>query len=338
MSLHPVIQACVAIAAAGWVATMSIGRAGQSSGAQSPECGDQPPASAPAATARLQRPALKDPQAAELTGLHNVVAFYDDFYSGGVPEGDAGFDTLVELGVKTIISVDGAVPDLDRAKARGLRYIHLPIGYNGFDDARKLQLVRATRDAMQQGPVYLHCHHGRHRSAGAAGAVAVSLNWLTPEQAVGRMNVSGTAPNYKGLYACAGNATVIDVAVIDAVPADFPEVSHPPSFIRAMVEIDTINDHLKLIEKAGWVAPPDHPDLVPAAEAGRFADLFRFAAASEKTRTYPPDFAATLLADAERITALEALLADGEKDVQKMSEQFKAIQASCKDCHTRHRD
>jgi hypothetical protein len=98
---------------------------------------------------------------------------------------------------------------VEKAKARGIRYIHLPIGYNGFDEQRKLQLVRATRDAMVQGPVYIHCHHGKHRSAGAAATIAASLGWLSPAESVDRMHVSGTAANYTGLYACASSATIL---------------------------------------------------------------------------------------------------------------------------------
>ena len=145
----------------------------------------------PAAATQPSRewPGLEDRQPRDLPGLHNVVAFHDNYFSGSAPDGDEGFATLAAAGVKTIISVDGAEPDVAVAKAHGIRYIHLPIGYNGFDEQRRLQLTRATRDAMDSGPVYIHCHHGKHRSAGAAGAVAVSLGWLSPLEAVSRMHV-----------------------------------------------------------------------------------------------------------------------------------------------------
>ena len=84
----------------------------------------------------------------------------------------------------------------------------------------KLELVRASRDALREGPVYVHCHHGKHRSAGAAGTVAVSLGWLTAEKAIERMKVSGTAPNYTGLYQCTAEAMPLGVEVIDRVPAE----------------------------------------------------------------------------------------------------------------------
>ena len=121
------------------------------------------------AVGAIEMPTLKDSKPRNYHGLHNVVAFFDGYLSGSAPEGDIGFEELERMGVKTIISVDGAVPAVERAKARGMRYIHLPIGYNGFDEKRRLELVRATRDAMKDGPVYLHCHHGKHRSAGRGG-------------------------------------------------------------------------------------------------------------------------------------------------------------------------
>jgi hypothetical protein len=45
-------------------------------------------------------------------GLPNAIQLHEQVISGGLPEGDAAFAKLKELGVKTIISVDGARPDL----------------------------------------------------------------------------------------------------------------------------------------------------------------------------------------------------------------------------------
>lgn len=297
------------------------------------------PAPAPARSlVSIDPPTLADQKPRGYPGLHNVVAYHDGCYSGSVPEGDAGFDTLAAMGVRTIISVDGAAPDVEAARARGIRYIHLPIGYNGFDEQRKLQLVRATRDAMRDGPVYIHCHHGKHRSAGAAGAVVASLGWATPEQMIERMKVSGTAPGYKGLYACTANAVALSAAAIDAVPADFPEVSRPTGFVKAMVETDEVFEHLKAIEAAGWTVPADHPDLVPVAEAGRLADLFRVMAEGERARREGPEFLALLNENGARAQTLEDMLEAGEKDAAKLSAQFKLVAASCKDCHVKFRD
>lgn len=296
--------------------------------------------------APVDPPKLADGAPRDYPGLHNVVAYHDGFYSGSVPEGDAGFDTVAGMGVKTIISVDGAAPEVEYATVRGIRYIHLPIGYNGFDEARKLEIARATRDAMANGPVYVHCHHGKHRSAGAAAATAVSLGWLTPDEATARMKVSGTAPNYKGLYACAAAATAVGADVLDQVPANFPQAAPPKGFVKSMVELDEINEHLKLIEKAGWQTPKDHPDLVPAAEAGRMADILRVLSTGDRAASKPAPFAEGLKSNSNHAQTLEDMLLAAKQDaaqpspqfVAKLSAQFKQIGASCKDCHAMFRD
>lgn len=299
-------------------------------------------------------PALADAAPRDYPGLQNVVAYHEGFFSGGVPLGDAAFDRLQAWGVRTIISVDGAEPDVTRAAARDLRYVHLPIGYNGFDDQRRLQLARAVRDAAARGPVYIHCHHGKHRSAGAAAAVAVSLGWSDPDAAVARMKVSGTAENYRGLYACAREARPVAPSALNAVAADFPSVARPAGMVRAMIEIDEAHDRLKLIAAAGWTTPADHPDLVPAAEAGRLSDLLRLLA-DDATRAAansqrPPEFI-RLLRDSQTLAdRIEQQLAkDKSRDsgsapavpasqAVPLSDALRRIGQSCRDCHAHWRD
>lgn len=292
-------------------------------------------------------PSVHEQRATDYQGLHNVVAFHEGVLSGSVPEGDAGFDTLQALGVRTVLSVDGALPDLDRARARGMRYVHLPIGYDGFDDARKVELARAVRDLPR--PIYIHCHHGKHRSAGASATIAVSLGWLTPELAADRMKVAGTAAGYTGLWSCTANAVPLAAAVIDAAPADFPERTTPTSLVAAMVEIDDVHDRLKRAQKAGWRAPATHPDLAPLADAGRLADLYRL---------LDDDAQLTDVPEAERALVREWLVREGlaasrleqvieamgvpSNDRDALSARADAslamLGASCTACHRAHRD
>lgn len=294
--------------------------------------------SAAGAHALTALPSVDDQSPSDFPGLHNVVAYEKDFYSGSVPEGPEGFETLKAMGIHTIISVDGAAPDIEAAHEAGMRYIHLPIGYNGFNESRRIELARATRDALEQGPVYIHCHHGKHRSAGAAGTIATSLGWSTAEDMVARMKVSGTSPAYKGLYACTANATTIAISELDSINADFPEVSRPVGIVKSMVEIDEINEHLKAIEKAQWRVPADHPDLVPVAEAGRMADIFRVLGESEQLKSRPAEFLEMLREHSDNAQKLEDLLAADTIDAAALSAQFKIVQADCKTCHARYRD
>ncbi|HZW08173.1 MAG TPA: cytochrome c [Phycisphaerales bacterium] len=291
-----------------------------------------------AALAPVPLPQASEQKGRDYAGIHNAVAFHPGFVSGSQPEGDEGFQSLAAMGVRTIISVDGAEPEVEKARAYGLRYIHLPIGYNGFDEERRLQLARAAQDSIKDGPVYIHCHHGKHRSAGAAAAIASTLGWQTPEHGVARMKVSGTAPNYTGLYACAVDAAPVAPAALDAVVADFPSRWKPSGYVSGMVEIDEVFEHLKEIQAAGWAAPNHHPDLVPAAEAGRLADLYRLLHTDDVVKRKGAGMAELMQDSNRRAQILEDLLAAGEKDKARLNDQFKLVSASCKDCHSRYRD
>lgn len=300
-----------------WIVVVMVGVSGMAS------CDVTPPVSADSPV--------------DLPGVHNVVTYHDGFVAGGVPEGDAGFATLEAMGVRTVISVDGSEPEVELARARGMRYIHLPIGYSGFDARRKGELVRAVLDSMADGPVYLHCHHGKHRAAGAAATVAASVGWMTPDEGVARMKVSGTAPGYTGLYACAANAMVMSAAAIDEVPAEFPEVQRPKGLVATMVEIDEITDHLKVIAKAGWIVPADHPDLVPVAEAGRLADLLRVLHEGEGVKPRPAGYAAMMVSSAGKARAVEHSLVSGANRTT-LDAQWAEVVASCSACHVAYRD
>lgn len=330
------------LCAAGWLLV-----AGMVSGACAPkpsgseaagESAGQTTKPAAGAVDTLAWPVLTDAKPREYPGIRNAVAFDERLISGSVPDAEAGFDSLARLGVRTIISVDGAVPQVAQAEARGMRYIHLPIGYKRIDPARQLELMRAIRDGLQRGPIYLHCHRGKHRSAAAAAVALVGLGKAEPEQMTGRMTVSGTSLSYQGLWACAREATVIDRATIDAVPSDLPSVSRPTGMVEAMVAIDETLDQLEAIQKAGWRPPADHPDLVPTAEAGRLAEVLRVLAEGDQAIGRSSEFVGMMRASQTQAAALEAWLLSQPTDLGGLTDRMASLAASCKDCHVRYRD
>lgn len=280
----------------------------------------------------------------DLPGLHNIVAYSPGLYSGAAPEGDRAFETLKSLGVHTVISVDGAAPDVEAARRAGMKYIHLPIGYNGMDRHRTVEIARAVQLAREEAggadaPVYVHCHHGKHRSAGATGAAAVTLGYITPEEGLARMKVSGTALNYTGLFHCVEVASPASSAELAAAGSEFPEVWRATGLVQTMVEVDEVYDHLKAIERAGWSVPKDHPDLVPAAEAGRLADLFRNVHEESQDKYKSAEFAAWMSHSSGLAGDIERSLASGASvDAGALSAKFKMLGASCKECHAKYRD
>jgi protein tyrosine phosphatase (PTP) superfamily phosphohydrolase (DUF442 family) len=181
-----------------------------------------------------------EPTKREVAGLTNVFQIDPRTLSGSMPEGEESFRSLFELGVKTIISVDGAVPDVATAKKFGIQYVHLPIGYDGVSETRTIELAKAIRKLP--GPVYVHCHHGKHRGPAAAIAAVRCLDHrCSSETAVRFLQTAGTDPKYVGLYQRVQAAPL----EIDDRPIFLPAVADVPPLARQMVELDTVWERLK---------------------------------------------------------------------------------------------
>lgn len=194
------------------------------------------------------------PEAHEVAGVHNLHRVAPNLWSGSSPEGDAGFMSLKSLGVKTVISVDGARPDVAAAEKQGIRYVHLPVGYHGIGRDRALELAKAVRDLP--GPVYVHCHHGKHRGPAAIAAIQLCLDpSFTPEQAEGWMTQAGTDPRYKGLFELPRTLKRPTTEDLDRVSSEFPSVNRVADLAKWMVEIDATWDKLKAAQAAGWINP-----------------------------------------------------------------------------------
>jgi protein tyrosine phosphatase (PTP) superfamily phosphohydrolase (DUF442 family) len=282
------------------------------------------------------------PVLVEVPGLHNVYRLNERLVSGSSPEGDEGFASLCRLGVKTVLSVDGARPDLARARKHGLRYVHLPIGYDGVPREQALRIARAVRDLP--GPVYVHCHHGKHRGPAAAAVALLFLDESCgPEQAVAWLRRAGTDPRYQGLYAAPRQLRRPTKEELDAVPARFPEAADVGGMARLMVRLDQHWDHLALARRAGWKTPPGHPDVDPPHEALQMAELYREAARLPQLRGKHRDELRRWLAEAEATAQrLEAVLDAGKKagvvDRAETEKAFGKAAADCTRCHARYRD
>jgi protein tyrosine phosphatase (PTP) superfamily phosphohydrolase (DUF442 family) len=114
-------------------------------------------------------PPAIEPTPLSVASLPNAFRVSERIYSGGNPDDERGFAALAKLGVKTAISVDGARPDVETARRFGIRYVHLPFGYDGIPKDRIAELAKCA--ATMQGPLYIHCHHGKHRGPAAVAAI-----------------------------------------------------------------------------------------------------------------------------------------------------------------------
>jgi protein tyrosine phosphatase (PTP) superfamily phosphohydrolase (DUF442 family) len=275
----------------------------------------------------------------EASGLHNVFRITDKLLSGSSPEGDAGFESLQKLGIKTILTVDGAIPDVERARKFGMRYVHIPIGYDGVPTEAALRMARAVRDLP--GPVYIHCHHGQHRGPASAAAVHLLLDPnCTVATAVGEMKRAGTDPRYEGLYAAPARIRKLGPVDLDKVDAQFPESVKPAAFAQVMVSIDEEWEKLKAIKAAGWKATQLNPNLRPGHEALLLNELLREAVRMPESAARPQDFRDWLAAAERGSTNLHTALMSKAKaaNAEAADKAFRDLGATCARCHAKYRD
>jgi protein tyrosine phosphatase (PTP) superfamily phosphohydrolase (DUF442 family) len=269
-------------------------------------------------------------------GIENSFQLSDRLYSGSAPEGDEAFAELKKLGIKTIITVDGAKPDVETAHRFGIRYVHLPIGYDGVPTNQAIRLVKAAE--TMPGPIYVHCHHGMHRGPAGAAVICRATEGWTAEQADSWLKLAGTATNYAGLYRTVEQFQPPTAETLKTVSANFPEKSEVSPLADVMIQIDERFDHLKLIKKAGYRVPTSHPDLVPAQEALLLNELFKELLRSPATSKHNQDFQTQLQAAESSSSALYTSLNTTNITAGISDAAFKRVTDSCAACHKAHRN
>lgn len=267
----------------------------------------------------------------DFTGLHNVIRLSARLYSGGVPEGDAGFQALQRLGVKTIITVDGARPETERARKVGMRYVHLPFGYDGCPTPRANAIAKAVRDLP--GPVYIHCHHGKHRSPAAAAFARIAVDGITNDQAVKELRRAGTGKNYTGLYGDVSRYLPPTKEQLDRLKLSFPETAPTPPLVEAMVSIDGRFDRLMERQKEGWKAARG---VDAAYEALQLQELFTELNRSGDIKKRPDDYRRWMAESEQDGKSLETALRAGKAEAASMF--LGKLAAACGSCHAKYRN
>jgi protein tyrosine phosphatase (PTP) superfamily phosphohydrolase (DUF442 family) len=272
--------------------------------------------------------------------LHNVHRISPRLISGSAPDGEGGFEELRRLGVRTIISVDGARPDADLARKFGMRYVHLPVGYDDIAPQEGRALAKALDEL--EGPIYLHCHHGKHRSAAALAVACVINGQLRPQQAESVLLTFGTGENYRGLWASARAARPLAAAELSNIRVDYVPAARVPPLAEAMVSIDETWERLKLAEKSAWQSPPVHPDVDPAHEALQLMEKLRELGRTPAVAARPADFKEGLARSEEAARVLhESLAARAARNDAGPAEAapaMKTISNACSACHAKYRD
>ncbi len=277
-------------------------------------------------------------QPIETTALHNVFRVDAGLYSGSGPENEAAFHELARLGVKTLISVDGSPPKLALAHQFGMRYVHLPIGYDGVPQVRAAELTKAAQTAAPNGPVYLHCHHGKHRGPAAAAVICRALDGWSVEKADAFLQQAGTAPEYAGLYRDVRRFRAPTAAELARLPATFPESAKAEPLVDAMVAIDDYFEALQAAKKTGWREIPGHPDLTPRQAGTLVWERLREHARDPHTKIRGADYEMMLTESEHAADDLRRLLGAANGDTVARDAALQRAGKSCTTCHKAHRN
>jgi protein tyrosine phosphatase (PTP) superfamily phosphohydrolase (DUF442 family) len=287
------------------------------------------PAGAPAPAATL-------PPGEPPMPLHRFAKVGEKLYRSEQPVTDADFAALAARGIKVIVSVDGSKPDVELARKHGLRYVHIPIGYDGIPPAKAAVIAKVV--TTLEGPFLFHCHHGKHRGPAACALAKRVMYGTDAASAVDLMKEAGTSEKYDGLYRDVKAFAGVDPAVLAAIPAEFPEAVVPQGLVRSMVEMDHTWDRVKGIKEAGWKATDDHPDVSPSHETVILAEALREMLRLEEVAKKSEEFR-TRMAEAEKAAwDLAGVLDEPAPDAARAADAFGRIERSCAACHKEFRD
>ena len=126
----------------------------------------------------------------ETDGLHNVYRLSDDIISGSEPHGEAALEDIARMGVKTILSVDGKVPDAETAEKYGMRYVHVAIQYKDWVTPGEVKSVdeiapdtgAVMRSGLKKLAVYKDADGAVHTCSATCPHMGCIVMWNGAEQ------------------------------------------------------------------------------------------------------------------------------------------------------------
>jgi len=294
-------------------------------------CGTPTPSGGSASPPLIQPGAIAQKQ--ELAGIENTFQLGPRLWSGGEPQGDAAFAALAAVGVTTVVSVDGARPDVEAARRHGLRYLHIPIGYDGVPSGAVASLAAVSQTS--EGGVFVHCHHGRHRGPSAAAVIARAAGAWDAAQAEAWQKTAGTSADYPGLYRSVRDFQMPSDARVKSAARNQHSAVKPAGLVESMVIVDGQTEALADMKAAGWKPLPALPDETPVQAARLLHEQFR-----EGVRLglgpKDPAFVQAMKAGETSSLALESALKSGDRIAADAA--WKQVKDGCVTCHRRWRN
>lgn len=268
------------------------------------------------------------------TTIENWQVAGSRLYSGSQPKTDADFAELARRGVKAIVTVDGIAPDLKLAHKHGLRYVHIPIGYDALPQEAGDAMTHALRAI--DGPIYVHCHHGMHRGPAMAAVAGRACGELTPEQAVDYLKRAGLSPKFEGLW------RDVEAYVVPPADAELPPLLEqapvkalPKRMAALSRNFETLDGLLKSKDKLGV-------DQWTEADSESLLAMEQFVEAQRELPDSNEDYRddAEFLAEMMRAVEASKLLHEAARghDRERSEAALSLLKQTCTDCHKAYRD
>ena len=270
-----------------------------------------------------------------LQHISNAIRLHPQLISGAGPTNANGFRELSRLGVKTVISVDGSRPDVKLAKQFGLRYVHLPHGYDRIKPSRVREIARAIHELP--GPVFIHCHHGRHRGPAAATAAGIVLGFIPHKQADAILKVAGTGPQYTGLFRSVRTTRRLSIAEIESVDVTFQEFVKPPPFVDVMTRLAAIFEQLENHPAAKNAQSKPDSQQTQAHNALLLEELFVELQRDPTVKSRPQEFRNLLSGSEQSARRLHAAFKSKSVEPELVRQQLRKIRQDCSKCHNKFR-
>ncbi len=199
------------------------------------------------ATERTSANPSRPPNVVFVGGPLHLTRVGEGLLCGAAPQSSADYDRLASLGVRTVVCVDASGSSREEANVRGWKYAHLPIDYGGITRDRIAQIAFVLERYPQ--PIYIHCHHGKHRAPAALAMGCVATGRMSSEAALSIMRASGTGRDYLGLWRCVAQGHPLgDLPARMAIP----QRVEPQPIQTAMLHLQ---QHMEALET--WAnAPP----------------------------------------------------------------------------------
>lgn len=126
--------------------------------------------------------------ATSTTTLKNFGKVNDNYYRGSQP-GEKEIEQLKRLGVKTIIDLrkDKVPQEAQWASKAGLRYFNIPMNASRRATAEQTAYFLNLVNDPDNGPVYVHCKGGRHRTGALSAVYRITRDGWTADQAWAEM-------------------------------------------------------------------------------------------------------------------------------------------------------